>query len=34
MTAFERFLDALFGPLARQIENLPPAAARGFFAML
>ncbi len=33
-TKFERFLNALFGPLARQIDAMPPAAARSFFALL
>lgn len=30
----ERFFEALIAPLARQLEDLPPSAARGFFGML
>ena len=35
MTAgFERFINAIFGPLARQIEQLPPSLARSIFILL
>lgn len=30
----ERFFEALIAPLARQLEGLPPSAARGFFGLL
>jgi hypothetical protein len=29
--AIERFLDAVFAPLARMLERLPPSAVRGMF---
>ncbi len=30
----ERFFEALIAPLARQLEDLPPSVARGYFGML
>jgi hypothetical protein len=32
--AIERFLDALFAPLARELERLPASAFRHLFAGL
>ncbi len=31
MRAIERFLDAMFAPLARELGRLPPQAVRGLF---
>jgi hypothetical protein len=31
IAAIERFLDALFAPLARELARLPPSAVRGMF---
>lgn len=31
IAAIERFLDALFAPLARELARLPASAVRGMF---
>jgi hypothetical protein len=31
IAAIERFLDAMFAPLARELDRLPPSAVRGMF---
>jgi hypothetical protein len=33
-SSFERFLNALFAPLARELERLPPSAFRHLLAGL
>ena len=33
IAAIERFLDAMFAPLARELERLPASAVRGMFGV-
>jgi len=34
MRAFERLIDMLIGPIARQFDTLPPSAAHNVMALL
>ena len=34
IAAFERFLAAIFGPLARELDRMPPSAFRHLLAGL